>query len=75
MSITIQDAFMFGKSSIFPKGIPIGSIASFALDESENFYIIRVQLFQDMTNLGHAYVIKNNDLAEIRTLESLQEDE
>jgi len=64
-----------GKSAYFPKGIPIGSIADFSLDKSGNFYTIQIRLFNDMTNLGHVYVIKNNDRAIIKTLESQQENE
>lgn len=58
-----------GMSTIFPKGIPIGTIKSFALDISENYYIINVQLFNDMTNLGHVYIIENTNKEEILELE------
>ncbi len=50
-----------GKSFYFPKGIPIGIVQEAQLDDSENFYTLRVQLFNDMTNIGHAYIIKNRD--------------
>ncbi len=58
-----------GQSAIFPKGIPIGTIENFELDNSKNFYTLSVRLFNDMTNLGHVYIIKNIDKEEIRTLE------
>lgn len=58
-----------GMSTIFPKGIPIGTIKGFALDVSENYYIINVQLFNDMTNLRHVYVIENTNKEEILELE------
>jgi len=58
-----------GQSAIFPKGIPIGTIESFKLDNSKNFYTLSVRLFNDMTNLGHVYIIKNTDKKEILTLE------
>jgi len=64
-----------GKSAYFPKGIPIGTIADFSLDTSGNFYTIQLRLFNDMTNLGHAYVIKNNDRTLIKALELQQENE
>ena len=64
-----------GESAYFPKGIPIGTIADFTLDASGNFYTIKVRLFNDMTNLGHVYVIKSNDRPIIKALESLQEHE
>lgn len=58
-----------GRSAIFPKGIPIGTIESFELDNSKNFYTLSIRLFNDMTSLGHVYVIKNHDKEEIETLE------
>ncbi len=59
-----------GRSAIFPKGIPIGTVQDFKLDQSKNFFLITVKLINDMTNLGHVYVIENNDLEEIKTLEA-----
>lgn len=64
-----------GKSAIFPKGIPVGTIENFKLDNSKNFYELSVRLFNDMTNLGHVYVIENRDLKEIKTLENRDTDE
>lgn len=57
-----------GRSSIFPKNIPIGVVKNFKLDISENYYEINVGLFNDMTNLEHVYIIKNNDSEEINNL-------
>src|SRR5690606_10899895 len=57
-----------GRSSIFPKGILIGTINDFKLDQSENSYIIDIKLFTDMTNLEHVYVIENVNLPEIKSL-------
>jgi rod shape-determining protein MreC len=59
-----------GMSSIFPKGVPIGTIRDFTLDISENYYIINVALFNDMTTLDHVYIIKNLDRDEILNLEN-----
>jgi len=63
-----------GKSAIFPKGITIGTVKSFSLDESKNFYTINVQLIHDMTSLGHVYVIENRHLEEIKTIEAASEE-
>ncbi|WP_248724075.1 rod shape-determining protein MreC [Seonamhaeicola sp. ML3] len=57
-----------GQSSIFPKGIPIGTIESYKNDAAENFYEINVNLFNDMTNLEHVYIIENRHRAEINNL-------
>jgi len=62
-----------GRSTIFPKGIEIGTIESFELDNAEDFYIINVKLFNDMTNIGHVYIINNHNSEEILNLESTNE--
>jgi rod shape-determining protein MreC len=63
-----------GKSTIFPEGLLIGTIKSFALGENDS-YILDIQLFNDMTNLKHVYLITNNDALEIKELEKEGEDE
>ena len=62
-----------GRSTIFPKGIPIGEVISFTLDETENYYTVHVKLFNDMTNIGHVHIIENLDRQEIIQLESADE--
>jgi len=57
-----------GRSDIFPKGIPIGIVKDFKLDESENYYDIEVFLFNDMTNIEHVYIIENKDTKIIKEL-------
>lgn len=64
-----------GKSAIFPKGIPIGTVESFELDPSKNFYTLIVKLINDMTNLGHVYVIENIKIEEILQLETKDDEE
>ncbi|MEH6407340.1 MAG: rod shape-determining protein MreC [Leeuwenhoekiella sp.] len=64
-----------GKSTIFPEGIGIGTIKDFKLDASENYYTINIALFNDMTNIGHVYVIENLDRKEINDLEQSTTDE
>jgi rod shape-determining protein MreC len=64
-----------GRSLIFPKGLPIGSISEFSLDQSESYYNINIRLFNDMTNIGYVYVIENTAQTEIRNLQNLSKDE
>jgi rod shape-determining protein MreC len=64
-----------GRSTIFPKNIPIGTVSSFELDRSENFFIIQVDLFHDMTRSGQVYVIENVMAEQIKELESTTTDE
>lgn len=62
-----------GRSLIFPKGIPIGTIQDFELQEGKNYYEIDIKLFNDMTNIGNVYIIENNSRPEIDSL--LERDE
>ena len=57
-----------GYSSTFPPNIPVGSIDSYRLNDTEDLYIIDVKLFNDMKNIEHAYIIKNTAINELRTL-------
>lgn len=59
-----------GRSTIFPGGLPIGAIAGFELDQSGNYYTVQVALFNDMTSLSSAYVIRLPDAEEIKELEA-----
>jgi len=69
--VTIGDTIVTsGKSTIFPKGIGIGTVNEKVLDEGGDTYTLQVKLFNDMTNLGHVYIIENADAEEIKTLES-----
>lgn len=62
-----------GKSSIFPEGIPIGTVLDLPEKKSAS-NSINIQLFNDMSNIGYIYVIKNFHKSEINELEK-QEDE
>lgn len=59
-----------GISTIFPENIPIGVIDKAYTNETSNYYTISVRLFNDMTNLGYIYIIKNKDIEEINQLEA-----
>jgi rod shape-determining protein MreC len=64
-----------GQSVIFPENINIGTIAKIYRDEQTNFFTLNVKLFNDMTNLGHVYIIKSKDRNEIINLEKKVKDE
>ena len=59
-----------GRSTIFPEGILIGTVSRVELDEDGNFYDLDIALFNDMTSIGHVYVIENLNSKEIKQLES-----
>lgn len=58
-----------GKSTIFPEGILIGTISKIHQGNTVNNRL-DVQLFNDMSNLGYVYVVKNLHKLEIKTLEN-----
>lgn len=62
-----------GRSTIFPKGIPIGTVLAYQLDDTENYFSVDVKLFNDMTNIGHVHIVENLDADEIKQLESKDE--
>ncbi|MFN3753180.1 rod shape-determining protein MreC [Flavobacterium sp.] len=59
-----------GESRIFPENIGIGTIHKIYIDDVTNYYTLDIKLFNDMTNLGHVYIIKNKDTEEITKLEN-----
>ena len=65
-----------GQSVIFPENIGIGTIDRILVPSDKNhYYTIEVKLFNDMTNLGHVYIIKSENSEEIRNLENREKDE
>jgi rod shape-determining protein MreC len=58
-----------GQSVIFPENIGIGTIDKIYIDDKTHYYTINVKLFNDMTSLGHVYVIKSKDRDEMIDLE------
>ena len=59
-----------GKSTIFPRGILVGTIVDYDLSEADDYYTLEIELFNDMTNLNHVYVIENRHSQEILQLEN-----
>lgn len=69
--LTIGDTIVTGgMSSIFPKGIPVGTIKDFSINNYDNSYQIEVSLFTDMSNLEYVYVLDNKNKQEIKQLEN-----
>jgi rod shape-determining protein MreC len=62
-----------GQSVIFPENINIGTIDRIKIDDQTHYYTIEVKLFNDMTNLGHVYIIKSENREEIINLEKKEE--
>jgi len=58
-----------GQSMIFPENIGIGTIEKVYIDKETNYFTLSVRLFNDMTNLGYVYIIRNHDRKEVLQLE------
>ena len=68
-SIKIGDTIITGgRSTIFPEGIPVGTIKSFNTNNN-NYENINVTLFNDMSALSYVEIIDNLDKKEIKDLE------
>ena len=63
-----------GMSTIFPKGILIGVVKDYYINQDKNSYTLNINLFNDMTSLEHVYLIDNLDSEEINLLENATED-
>ena len=64
-----------GQSAIFPENIGIGTIANIYTEKETNYYKINIKLFNDMTNLGHVYIIKSKNREELINLEKREKNE
>ncbi|MBX9808005.1 MAG: rod shape-determining protein MreC [Flavobacteriaceae bacterium] len=70
-SIRIGDTIVTGgQSVIFPENINIGTVSKRYYENETHYYKIDVKLFNDMTNLGHVYIIKSKNREEIINLEN-----
>lgn len=60
-----------GKSAIFPEGILIGRISKINKSTTADNKVI-ITLFNDMSNIGSVYVIKNFEKINIKDIENLE---
>jgi len=69
-SVRKGDTIVTGaESTYFPENIPVGTIEKVYIDKRTNYFTLDVRLFNDMTSLGHVYIIENKDRKEIIQLE------
>tara|TARA_B100000524_G_C23630997_1_gene363108 strand:- start:189 stop:989 length:801 start_codon:yes stop_codon:yes gene_type:complete len=67
--VSIGDTIVTGGNSlIFPKGILVGFVDSYKVDSSKNYLEIEINLSTDMTNIQNLYIIQNNNIKEINSL-------
>lgn len=75
-SVKKGDTIVTGAQSIiFPENVNIGTIHKIYTDDKTNYFTIDVKLFNDMTSLGHVYIIENKDRKEILELENQNQNE
>jgi len=68
-SIKIGDTIITGgRSTIFPEGIPVGTIKNFKT-KNNNYEYINITLFNDMSSIGFVEIITNFHKSEINDLE------
>ena len=58
-----------GYSSVFPEGVPVGTVISSSRDMEDNFYTLRVKLFTDFSTLSTVRVIRDNMRDELSEVE------
>lgn len=58
-----------GKSAIFPKGVMIGTIAGYSVDNKTGFWDISVELSEKMGALNKIFVVKNLKKAEVQKIQ------
>jgi len=66
--IQVNDTIVTGNYSIFPQGINIGRVIEAELDQTQNYFNVDVVLFNDMSNIGYVYVVKNKALNEVNQI-------
>ncbi|HRI58566.1 MAG TPA: rod shape-determining protein MreC [Saprospiraceae bacterium] len=66
-----------GFSELFPKGIPVGRVASQPVADKENqyFWIMQVRLSQDMSTVNDVYIVDNIFQTELDSLKLKIKDE
>ncbi|MDY0089640.1 MAG: rod shape-determining protein MreC [Flavobacteriaceae bacterium] len=74
-SVRRGDTIVTGAQSVFPENINIGTIDKVYEDSQTNLFTLDIKLFNDMTSVGHIYVIENKDREEILELQKQAENE
>lgn len=70
VSVKVGDSVVTdGKSSIFPKGVMIGTVSGYQVDRKTGYWDISVELSEKMGTLSTIYVVKNLKKAEVRKIE------
>lgn len=63
-----QSVVTMGLSEHFPADIPVGTVESAELNQTQTAYTVRVRLTAEIPRLRHVVLVENRDRAEIDTL-------
>jgi rod shape-determining protein MreC len=74
-SVKKGDTIVTGAQSVFPENINIGTVFNIYTDTQTNLHTLDIKLFNDMTSLGHVYIIENKDREELIELEKQSNNE
>ncbi len=74
--LTIGDSLITdGKSTIFPRGWPVGTITDIKPAQAQDYLEVSVLPHTDMRSLYHVYLVHRPEAKEIRELENLSQNE
>jgi rod shape-determining protein MreC len=62
------DTIVTGGQSVIFQRISILVLLTKNIDNKTNYYTLDIKLFNDMTNLGHVYIIKSKNREELNNL-------
>lgn len=59
-----------GYSTVFPEGVPVGTVISGMKDHDENFYALDIRLFTDFATLSTVRIVADSLAAELKEIEA-----
>lgn len=66
---TIETYGTFRNAQTFPAGIGIGTVKEKKIDQQQGELILKIKLFEDLSNLNNVYVVQNVNFEELRAIE------
>ncbi len=70
INVNLNDTIETYKSTIYPEGVPIGTIIDKKVDTRTGKWDLAVQLFQDLNSVDYVYVVQNLQKVKIDSLEN-----
>lgn len=74
VNVNVGDSLVTsGLTTVFPVGIPVGTVEEYQLEESDSYYTIKVRLAVNFRTLSYVKVIQNKNASEQVALEKTAE--